>query len=125
MEPTPKMKRIRERYEKRYKNMNKEQKQVLATKMENFIDKKMKSFEKNFLDRNKNIDPNNLTKAQIKQVEKVGISYLEKTLLPKVAKMVRQEEKKAIKQKPQFVQQGIKNRREREKQEQLKKKAGK
>jgi hypothetical protein len=125
MEPTPKMLRIKERFEKRYRNMNQQQKKVLATKMDNFVDDKMEAFAKNFLARNKNIDPDNLTKAQENQINKATMRYFEDTLAPKIAKMVRQEERKAIKEKPKFVQKAIKNRREQEKEERLKKKAGK
>ena len=127
MKPTPKMKRMKERFEKRYRNMNKQQKKVLNTKIDNFLENKMEAFSKNFLARNPKIDPNNPTSAQMAQAERAGQKYFDNTLAPKISKMVRQAERKAIQGKPKYVQNNIKRRREREKQERLenKKKAGK
>ena len=127
MEPTPKMERMKERFEKRYRNMNKQQKKVLNTKIDNFLENKMEAFSKNFLARNPKIDPNNPTSAQMAQAERAGQKYFDNTLAPKISKMVRQAERKAIQGKPKYVQNNIKRRREREKQERLenKKKAGK
>lgn len=122
MEATPKMERIKKRFEKRYQNMNKQQKKVLNTKIDNFLENKMEAFSKNFLARNPKIDPNNPTSAQMAQAERATVKYIENTLAPKIGKMVRQAERKAIKGKPTYVQNNIKRRREREKQERLKNK---
>ena len=108
--------KIKKRINKLYKNMNLKQRKETIKKVSNFVDKKAEAFYKNFHDRNYHLPYSGKAGAErAKRKDKKFDEYAMKTLLPKAIKMIRQEERKAIKEKPKFIQKAIKDKRAKEK----------